>query len=147
MTLEEKLKQDLVVAMKEKNKEKLDVIRMVKAAVDLEHINKKCDITDELVLDVLSKQIKMRNDSISEFSKADRTDLVEKTKRELEILLTYMPEQLTEEEVEKVIDEIFSTVKPESARDMGRVMKEATAKLKGKTDMKMVSTKIKERLG
>ena len=147
MTLEEKLKQDLVVAMKEKNKEKLDVIRMVKAAVDLEHINKKCDITDELVLDVLSKQIKMRNDSISEFSKAERTDLVEKTKRELEILLTYMPEQLTEEEVEKVIDEIFSTVKPESARDMGRVMKEATAKLKGKTDMKMVSTKIKERLG
>ena len=122
MTLEEKLKQDLVVAMKEKNKEKLDVIRMVKAAVDLEHINKKCDITDELVLD-------------------------EKTKRELEILLTYMPEQLTEEEVEKVIDEIFSTVKPESARDMGRVMKEATARLKGKTDMKMVSTKIKERLG
>ena len=104
MTLEEKLKQDLVVAMKEKNKEKLDVIRMVKAAVDLQHINKKCDITDELVLDVLSKQIKMRNDSISEFSKADRTDLVEKTKRELEILLTYMPEQLTEEEVEKVID-------------------------------------------
>ncbi len=147
MTLEEKLKQDLVVAMKEKNKEKLDVIRMVKAAVDLEHINKKCDITDELVLDVLSKQIKMRNDSISEFSKAERTDLVEKTKRELEILLTYMPEQLTEEEVEKVIDEIFSTVKPESARDMGRVMKEATARLKGKTDMKMVSTKIKERLG
>lgn len=147
MTLEEKLKQDLVVAMKEKNKEKLDVIRMVKAAVDLEHINKKCDITDELVLDVLSKQIKMRNDSISEFSKADRTDLVEKTKKELEILLTYMPEQLTEEEVEKVIDEIFSTVKPESARDMGRVMKEATARLKGKTDMKMVSTKIKERLG
>ena len=147
MTLEEKLKQDLVVAMKEKNKEKLDVIRMVKAAVDLEHINKKCDITDELVLDVLSKQIKMRNDSISEFSKADRTDLVEKTKKELEILLTYMPEQLTEEEVKKVIDEIFSTVKPESARDMGRVMKEATARLKGKTDMKMVSTKIKERLG
>ena len=137
MTLEEKLKQDLVVAMKEKNKEKLDVIRMVKAAVDLQHINKKCDITDELVLDVLSKQIKMRNDSISEFSKAYRTDLVE----------TYMPEQLTEEEVEKVIDEIFSTVKPESARDMGRVMKEATARLKGKTDMKMVSTKIKERLG
>lgn len=147
MTLEEKLKQDLVVAMKEKNKEKLDVIRMVKAAVDLEHINKKCDITDELVLDVLSKQIKMRNDSISEFSKAERTDLVEKTKRELEILLTYMPEQLTEEEVEKVIDEIFSAVKPESTRDMGRVMKEATARLKGKTDMKMVSTKIKERLG
>ncbi len=147
MTLEEKLKQDLVVAMKEKNKEKLDVIRMVKAAVDLEHINKKCDITDELVLDVLSKQIKMRNDSISGFSKAERTDLVEKTKRELEILLTYMPEQLTEEEVDKVIDEIFSTVKPESARDMGRVMKEATARLKGKTDMKMVSTKIKERLG
>ena len=147
MTLEEGLKQDLVLAMKEKDKKKLDVIRMVKAAVDLEHINKKCEITDELVLDVLNKQIKMRNDSVSEFEKAGRMDLVDQTKAELEILMTYMPEQLSQEEIEEVIESIFSEIKPEGARDMGKVMKEATAQLKGKADMKLVSTMIKERLG
>lgn len=147
MTLEERLKQDLVCTMKEKDKDKLAVIRMVKAAVDLEHINTKREITDDLVLDVLNKQIKMRNDSIGEFEKAGRDDLAEKTKGELAILMTYMPEQLSREEVEKVIQEIFDTIRPEGARDMGKVMKEATFKLKGKADMKMVSTMIKERLG
>lgn len=147
MTLEEKLKQDLVLAMKAKDKKKLDVIRMVKAAVDLEHINKKCEITDELVVDVLSKQIKMRQDSMIEFEKAGRNDLLEDTKSEVDILMTYMPEQLSLEEVERVIDKIFTTIKPEGSRDMGKVMKEATTRLKGKTDMKMVSSIIKERLG
>lgn len=147
MTLEERLKQDLVLAMKAKDKKKLDVIRMVKAAVDLEHINKKCEITDELVLDVLSKQIKMRQDSIVEFEKASRSDLLEDTKSEVDILMTYMPEQLSSEEVECVIDDIFATIRPEGSRDMGKVMKEATTRLKGKTDMKMVSNIIKERLG
>lgn len=147
MTLEEKLKNDLVLAMKEKDKKKLEVIRMVKAAVDLEHINKKCDITDELVLDVLNKQIKMRNDSITEFQKASRNDLVEKTEEELEILMTYMPKQLTKEEVEQELDQIFDEVKPEGTRDMGKVMKEVNTRLKGKTDMKLVSNLVKERLG
>lgn len=147
MTLEERLKNDLVLAMKEKDKKKLEVIRMVKAAVDLEHINKKCDITDELVLDVLNKQIKMRNDSITEFQKASRNDLVEKTEEELEILMTYMPKQLTKEEVEQELDQIFDEVKPEGPRDMGKVMKEVNTRLKGKTDMKLVSNLVKERLG
>ncbi len=147
MNLQDKLKQDLVLAMKEKDKEKLSVIRMVKAAVDLEHINTRREITDDLVLDVLGKQIKMRNDSISEFEKANREDLANKTKEEVKILMTYMPEQLSEEELKKVLDEIFAIVKPEGPRDMGRIMKEASTKLKGKADMKVVSTMIKERLG
>ncbi len=146
MTLEERLKQDLVAAMKQKDKQKLEVIRMVKAAVDLEHINTKREITDDLILDVLNKQIKMRNDSIAEFQKANRNDLVEKTKKEVEILMTYMPEQLSKEEVNKIIAEIFELLKPEGNRDMGKVMKEATARLKGKADMKEVSVLIKERL-
>lgn len=147
MTLQEKLKQDLVSAMKEKDKNRLDVIRMVKAAVDLEHINTKKEITDDLIIDVVNKQIKMRNDSICEFEKASRDDLVEKTKKELEILMTYMPEQLSKEEVNKVIEEAFAIVQPESAKDMGKIMKEVTPKLKGKADMKEVSAIIKERLG
>ena len=146
MTLEEIIKKDLVTAMKEKDKKKLDVIRMVKAAIDLEHINTKKEITDELVLGVLNKQIKMRNDSIKEFEKANRLDLVEQNKEELAILMQYMPEQLTEEEITKIIDEAFMKINPTSSKDMGKIMKEITPKLKGKADMQMVSTEIKTRL-
>ena len=142
----EKLKQDMVEAMKNKEKERLTVIRMVKAAMDQEHIDRKREINDELLIDVVNKQIKMRKDSIAEFDKAGRTDLSEKTQSEVEILMAYLPEQLSLEEVSKNIDEIFDEVKPEGQKDMGKVMKEATAKLKGKADMKEVSNIIKEKL-
>ena len=142
----EKLKQDMIDAMKNKEKERLTVIRMVKAAMDQEHIDKKREINDELLIDVVNKQIKMRKDSISEFEKAGRNDLVEKTQGEVDILMVYLPEQLSLEEVSKIIDDIFAEVKPEGQKDMGKVMKEATAKLKGKADMKEVSNIIKEKL-
>ena len=142
----EKLKQDMVEAMKNKEKERLTVIRMVKAAMDQEHIDRKRDINDELLIDVVNKQIKMRKDSIAEFDKAGRTDLSEKTQSEVDMLMAYLPEQLSSEEVVKIIDEIFAEVKPEGQKDMGKVMKEATAKLKGKADMKEVSNIIKEKL-
>ena len=124
----EKLKQDMEEAMKNKEKERLTVIRMVKAAMDQEHIDRKREINDELLIDVVNKQIKMRKDSIAEFDKAGRTDLSEKTQSEVEILMAYLPEQLSLEEVSKIIDEIFDEVKPEGQKDMGKVMKEATAK-------------------
>ena len=142
----EKLKSDMVEAMKNKEKEKLTVIRMVKAAMDLEHIDRKREINDELLIDVINKQIKMRKDSISEFEKAGRFELMDKTKSEIDILMAYLPEQLSKEEVVKIINDIFCEVKPEGQKDMGKVMKEATAKLKGKADMKEVSTIIKEKL-
>ena len=142
----EKLKQDMIEAMKNKEKERLTVIRMVKAAMDQEHIDRKREINDELLIDVVNKQIKMRKDSIAEFDKAGRTDLSEKTQSEVDMLMAYLPEQLSSEEVVKIIDEIFAEVKPEGQKDMGKVMKEATAKLKGKADMKDVSNIIKEKL-
>ena len=142
----EKLKVDMIEAMKNKEKEKLTVIRMVKAAMDQEHIDRKREINDELLIDVVNKQIKMRRDSIAEFEKGNRSDLIEKTQNELAILEAYLPEQLSEEEVNTIIDEIFIEVKPESQKDMGKVMKEATTKLKGKADMKKVSEIIKSKL-
>ena len=142
----EKLKQDMVEAMKNKEKERLTVIRMVKAAMDQEHIDRKREINDELLIDVVNKQIKMRKDSIAEFDKAGRTDLSEKTQSEVDMLMAYLPEQLSSEEVVKIIDEIFAEVKPEGQKDMGKVMKEATAKLKCKAYMKEVSNIIKEKL-
>lgn len=142
----EKLKKDMIDAMKSKDKERLTVIRMVKSAMDLEHIDHKREINDDLLIDVLNKQIKMRRDSIEEFKKASRDDLVEKTQAEVDILLAYLPEQLSEEEVSLEIDKIFEDVQPTSQKDMGRIMKEASAKLKGKADMKLVSEIIKTKL-
>ncbi len=142
----EQLDKDMVEAMKNKEKERLTVIRMVKASLKQEQIDHKKELNDELLIDVVNKQIKMRRDSITEFEKGDRKDLIEKTQEEIDILMKYLPEQLSEEEVNKVIDEIFEEVKPESSKDMGKVMKEATAKLKGKADMKYVSTEIRNRL-
>ena len=142
----EKLKQDMIEAMKNKEKERLTVIRMVKAAMDQEHIDRKREINDELLIDVVNKQIKMRKDSISEFEKGGRSDLIEATQKEVDILMNYLPEQLSIEEVKDIIGAIFDEVKPEGQKDMGKVMKEATSQLKGKADMKEVSNIIKEKL-
>lgn len=142
----EKLKQDMIDAMKSKDRERLTVIRMVKSAMDLEHIDHKREINDDLLIDVLNKQIKMRRDSIEEFSKASRTDLVEKTQSEVDILLAYLPKQLSEQEISVEIDKIFEIVQPTSPKDMGKIMKEASAQLKGKADMKLVSEIIKTKL-
>ena len=136
----------MIEAMKSKDKDRLVVIRMVKAALKQEQIDHKKEINDDLLIDVINKQIKMRKDSIIEFEKGNRTDLVEKTQKEINVLMAYLPEQLSTEEVEKIINEIFEEVKPESQKDMGKVMKEAQAKLKGKADMKEVSTIIREKL-
>lgn len=146
MTKIDDLSKEIMQAMKDKDTLRLNVLKMVKGAIQLEKINNGRELNDELFLDVVVKQIKERSESIEEFKKGNRQDLVDKTQAEIDILNTYLPEQLSEEEVDKTIEEIFNEVKPTGQKDMGLVMKEATAKLKGKADMKMVSTKIKERL-
>ena len=142
----EQLEKDMIEAMKNKEKEKLTVIRMVKASLKQEQIDHKKEINDDLLIDVVNKQVKMRKDSITEFEKGNRQDLIDQTQAEIDILMKYLPEQLSIEEVEKVIMTIFDEVKPTSQKDMGKIMKEATAKLKGKADMKQVSTMIREKL-
>ena len=146
MTLLEQLSKDMVEAMKNKDSFTLGVIRMAKGAIQLESINKKKELTDEDVVSVISKQIKMRNDSITEFSKANRTDLVEQNKKEIEILSKYMPEQLSLDEVNKILDDAFAQINPTTSKDMGLIMKEVTPKLKGKADMGQVTANIKERI-
>ena len=146
MSLVEQLKQDMITAMKEKDKERLTVIRMVKAALDKERIDSKKEINDDLLIDVVNKQIKMRNDSIEEFSKANRTDLVDSVKKEVEVLMKYLPEQLELSEVEEIITSAIESVEASSMKDMGKVMKEARPKVNGRFDMKKFSEIIKEKL-
>ena len=144
--MRERILKDLVTAMKEKDKEKLAVLRMVKGAMQLEEINKKEELKDDEVIAVLAKQIKTRKESIVEFQKGNRNDLVEQTEKEIEILETYMPEQLSGEEVEKIIVEAIQKVYASAPSDMGKVMGIITPLLRGKADMSSVSKMVKEKL-
>lgn len=146
MNLLDKMKQDLISAMKQKDKDRLTVLRMVKGAMQLEHINNKKEENEELLIEVVSKQIKMRNESIKEFEKGSRDDLIAQTEKEISILKDYLPEQLGEEEIDNIIDSVFDKVNPTSQKEMGLIMKEVNPLLKGKADMKLVSEKIKERI-
>ncbi len=142
----DKIKADIVTAMKDKDTLKLQTLRGIKGDADLEHINKGVEINDELMINVLSRGIKTRKESILEFEKGGRSDLVDKTNEEINLLQEYLPAQLSHDELVKVIDEVFEKVSPKSEKEMGLVMKEVTPLVKGKADMKEVSTLIKEKL-
>jgi uncharacterized protein YqeY len=144
--MRDKILEDLKEAMKAQDKETLSVIRMVKGAMQMKELDKHAPLTDEEVIGVIAKEIKTRKESIVEFEKGNRTDLIEKTNKEIEILNKYMPEELSEEEVAKIIDEAFNTLKP-TASDMGKVMGYITPKVKGKADLSSISKIVKERLG
>ncbi len=146
MTLVEQIDQDMIQAMKNQEKGRLMVIRMVKAALKQEMIDHKKELTDEVVIDVVNKQIKMRQDSITEFSKAGRSDLVEANEQEIAVLKKYLPEQLSDEEVNLLLDQVFDTVRPTSEKDMGLIMREITPKVKGRYDMRLLSDKVKSKL-
>lgn len=142
----EKLKSDLITAMKEKDKDKLSTLRAVKGAMQLEIINNKKEESDDLLFDVVNKQIKMRNDSISEFEKAGRDDLVTSYQKEVDILKEYMPKELSEEELEEIIDNAIKETGATTVKDLGSIMRIITPIIKNKCDMKEVTNKIKTRL-
>lgn len=144
--MKERITNDLKEAMKAQDKERLAVIRMVKGAISLEEINTKKELNDNEIIGIIAKQIKTRKESIADFEKGNRQDLIDQTNKEIEILNEYMPEQMSEEEVNKVIDEIFDEVKPTGMSDMGKVMSVAKGRLNGRADMGYISRTIKEKL-
>jgi len=143
----ERITNDIKEAMKSKDTLKLQTLRMLKGSIDLERINKKLEkVSDDDIVVIIGKQIKTRKESIVEFEKGNRQDLIDQTNEEIKILSSYMPEQLSEEEIIDIIDNIIKTVNATTIKDMGSVMKEASAKLKGKADMSLVSSIIKNKL-
>ncbi len=138
--------EDLKTAMKNQDKETLAVIRMVKGAMQMEELNLKRELNDDEVISVIAKQIKTRKESITEFEKGGRNDLIAKTQNEIAILEKYLPEQLSKEEVVKIIEEVFDEIKPEGMKDMGKLMGMITPKVKGRYDMSEISKMIKEKL-
>lgn len=144
--MKEQIMNDLKLAMKNQDKETLNVIRMVKGAIQLEEINLKRELNDEEVVTVISRQIKTRKETISELENSGRDELISQTKKEIEILNKYMPEMMSEEEINKVIEEVFNEVNPVDSKDMGKVMGKISPLLKGKADMSLVSKLIKDKL-
>ena len=146
MTLTEQIIKDMTTAMKNQDKFSLSVLRMLKSALQLEKINKKHDLSDEEVIAVIKKQVKMRKDSIEEYTKFNKTEEVDSLNKEIECLATYLPEELSHEQIEKGIEEIFNELKPESIKDMGKVMKAAQEKFQASADMTVVSNIVREKL-
>lgn len=147
MSLQERINEDLKVYMKSKDTFKLGVVRMVKGAVQLEKINlKREELSDDEIIKLISKQIKMRKDSITEFTKAGRDDLVQQNEKEIDVLKEYMPEEMSEEEVINIINEAISSTGASNIKEMGKVMREVTPKVSGRFDMGRVSSIIKEKL-
>lgn len=147
MSLQERINEDLKVYMKSKDTFKLGVVRMVKGAVQLEKINlKREELSDDEIIKLISKQIKMRKDSIAEFTKAGRLDLVQQNEKEIDVLKEYMPEEMSEEEVINIINEAISSTGASNIKEMGKVMRKVTPKVSGRFDMGRVSSIIKEKL-
>lgn len=138
--------EDIKIAMKAQDKERLAVVRMLKADIQMAELNKKADLTDDEIISIVSKQIKMRKDSINEFEKGNRTDLIDQANSEIKILQEYLPEQLSEQEVNDIINDVFNKVNPTTQADMGKIMGMLTPLVKGKTDMGIVSKIVKEKL-
>lgn len=144
--MRDKILNDLKEAMKSQDKERLSVIRMVKGAIQMEELNTKRELNDDEVISIIAKQIKTRKESIVEFEKGNRNDLIEKTNSEIKLLEEYMPEQLSSEEVIEVIDKVFNEINPTGMSDMGKIMGKLNPLLKGKADMGFVSSVVKERI-
>ena len=139
MSLKETLMQDLKTAMKTKDKRAKDTITMVRAAIKQKEVDERVELDDEGVLKVLSKEIKERRGSIEEFEKAGRDDLVESTKAEIDVLMKYMPEQLSEEELEKLIRQVMEENNITEKKQMGLLMKNIMPKVQGRADGKAVN--------
>lgn len=146
--LKDTLQEDIQKAMVARNEEKLSTLRMLKNAIQYAEIAKGLDYkaTDEDVLDVIGKEVKKHREAIELYEKGGRPELAEKEKKELEILQSYLPEQMSEEEVSKLVDEAVSSTGASSMQDMGKVMGALMAQVKGKADAGMVSNLVKQKL-
>lgn len=148
MSLKERLTEDMKAAMKEKEsgKKKLSVIRMVRSSIKNVEIDKKRELSEEEVLEVLTREVKKRKDSYEEYTKVGRQDIADDLQEEIKVLMEYLPEQMSEEEVRAIVKNVIDEVKPSGPKDMGKVMGKLMPLVKGKADGKLVNQIVKEYL-
>ncbi|MHB8172801.1 MAG: GatB/YqeY domain-containing protein [Thermincolia bacterium] len=148
MSLKDQLVEDMKAAMKDKEagKLRLSVIRMVRAAIKNAEIDKRKEFNDEEVIEVVAREVKQCRDAIEEYRKANREDIVEQFQEEIKVLLHYLPEQMSVEEITAIVHEIITRVGAKDQKDMGKVMGALMPKVKGRADGKMVNQIVKEAL-
>ena len=139
----EKITKDLTEAMKAKDTFRTSVLRMLKSALKNEEINKKSPLTDDEVLAIIKKQVKTRKDSMNEYASYNRMDLADSLQKEIDILNEYLPEELSDEELEKIVKETITKVKAESIKQMGMVIKTISSEYGARCDMAKVSKLVK----
>ena len=146
MSLKAQIQDDVKTAMKAGEKDRLKVLRLVTAALKQFEVDERKELDDAGVLKILGKMVKQRRDSIDQYSKGGRQDLADIEAAEIEIIETYLPEQMSDEEVDALVAEAISATGAESIRDMGKVMGAIKAKAEGRTDMGAVGARVKARL-
>ena len=146
MSLKDLLMDDLKVAMREKDTIRKSVVTMLRAAVKQIEVDQRIELDDEAIIDIIAKQIKQKNNAIVEFQNGNRQDLVDLTEKEIELLMVYLPEQLSEEEVVKMVQDAINATGATTMKDMGKVMGIVTNASKGKADGKLVADLVKKAL-
>ena len=146
MSLKEQLLQDMKEAMKEKDTIRKNTVQLVRSGILQIEKDKQIELDDEGILDVIAKELKKRRDSIPDFEKSGRTDLLEGLNKEIEVLLGYLPKQLTEDEIKSIVEEAVAESGASTMMDMGKVMAIISPKVKGRADNKIVSGFVKQML-
>lgn len=146
MALKEQLLADLKSAMKNKDSVRKATVTMCRAAILQKEKDEQIELGEDEILDVIAKQLKQRRDALVEFKKADRQDLIDQTEAEIKVLEAYLPEQLSREEIEKIVDETIAETGASSMKDMGKMMGALMPKVKGVADGKLVNEIVREKL-
>ena len=146
MSLKEKLQEDLKSSMKNKDTVKKSVVTLIRAAIKQHEVDNRVELADDAIIDIISKQLNQRKDSLAEFVKANRDDLVEETKSEIQVLEGYLPQQLSEEELEKIVIETIAEVGATSMKDMGKIMAAIKPKTAGRADGRKINELVKKNL-
>lgn len=137
---------DLKESMKNKDTIKKSVVTMVRAAIKQREVDERITLTEDDILDIIAKQQKQRKDALAEFEKAGREDLIDQTKQEIEILASYLPQQLTDEELENIVSDAIKAVNAQSMKDMGKIMGKVNEVAKGRADGKRINEMVKKLL-
>lgn len=144
--LKNRINEDTKACMRAKDKERLGALRLVNAAIKQVEVDTRAELGDEDVLGVLEKMLKQRRESLEQYTKADRTDLADQEAFEIDLIQAYMPEELSSDEVDRLIDEAVAASSAQTMKDMGKVIGSLKSALKGRADMRAVSEKVKSRL-
>lgn len=145
-SLKERIQEDMKSSLRAQNKQRLDAVRLILAAIKQREVDERITLDDAMVLAILDKMLKQRRDSVEQFQKANRQDLIDQENFEIQIIQEYLPAQLSDSEILDHINEAIQTAAAVDIKDMGKVMNVLKAKLQGRVDMAIVSNKIKERL-